>query len=210
MLSRMDQQEKAIAAKNQEIEECKTAVGKLQKINENLQKTVENLTTRLEMCENDIGHDKEKKEALLTKTEFQHVTYVWLVPVENLKRKEQFSSTFYVGSESLCFELGIKNVFGSLSVGLYRCRGPGDSFDTYLDRVKNLAFRIFISGPDGRVEQEYNSCNSHSGRFQIGDYYPRSLPLTLRIFDEEDPQFRSLFWNDRLEIHCEIKPLIEL
>ena len=206
----MDQQETAIAAKNQEIEECKIAIERLHKTNENLQKTIENLTTRLEICENNISHDKEKKEALLTKTEFQRVTYVWLVPVQDLKLKEQFSSSFYVGSESLCFKLGMTNVFGSLSVGLYRCRRGGDGYFTYLNRVNNFEFRIFILGPDGRVEQRHKSCNSNSGYFSIGEFYDRSLPLCLSSFNEEDPQFRNLFYDGRLQIHCEIKPLIEL
>lgn len=209
MLSRIEQQEKAIAAKNQEIEECKTAVERLQKINESLQNTIEKLTTRLEICESNIDHDKEKKEALLTKTEFQRVTYVWLVPVDDLKHKEQFSSTFYVGSESLCFQLGITNVYGKLSVGLYRYRAAGNSSYAYIARPLNFVFRIFILGPNG-VEQYYVSCNSNSGYFSIGDYYERSMPVCLPIFDVEDPQFRNLFYNGRLQIHCEVKPLIEL
>ena len=209
MLSRIDQQEIAIAAKNQEIEECKTTVERLQKINESLQNTIEKLTTRREICESNIDHDKEKKEALLTKTEFQRVTYVWLVPVDDLKRKEQFSSRFYVGSESLCFQLGITNVLGKLSVGLYRNRPFGHSRYTYIARPLNFVFRIFILGPD-RVEQRYVSCNSNSGYFSIGDYYERSIPLYLPIFDVEDPQFRNLFYDGRLQIHCEVKPLIEL
>ena len=209
MLSRIDQQEIAIAAKNQEIEECKTTVERLQKINESLQNTIEKLTTRLEICESNIDHDKEKKEALLTKTEFQRVTYVWLVPVDDLKRKEPFSSRFYVGSESLCFQLGITNVLGKLSVGLYRNRPFGHSRYTYIARPLNFVFRIFILGPD-RVEQRYVSCNSNSGYFSIGDYYERSIPLYLPIFDVEDPQFRNLFYDGRLQIHCEVKPLIEL
>ena len=224
MLLIMDQHEILIAAKNQEIDECKRAAEGLQKINGSLQKTIENLTTRLEMCEKSIGLDKERKETLLKETEYQRVTYLWHVHAEDVKCNEVYSNPFSV--ESLFFQLGIRNDSGNLSVGLYRCRAgkniygrlsvgwfqcPDDDNNRwpYLNYVPKFIIRIFILGPKERVEQGYMSCNSLSRYFRLSGRYLRSRPFCI-YFQEENPQFRNLFNNDRLQIHCETKPLVEL